>query len=111
MSGEGQTEEHRSQIELTEEQRENVRKMLARFGLVGKNIPAPFGGISGNFFHGPETYKTCNFLSLGGPMAAIQPVWENFFSNHVADRVSSYNLPKLVCFAFPIPTCWPKPVE
>lgn len=32
MSGEGQAEEHRSQIELTEEQRENVRKMLARFG-------------------------------------------------------------------------------
>lgn len=32
MSGEGPTEEHRSTIALTDEQRENVRKMLARFG-------------------------------------------------------------------------------
>ena len=32
MSGEGPAEEHRKQIALTDEQRENVRKMLARFG-------------------------------------------------------------------------------
>ena len=32
MSGDGRPEERRKQIALTDEQRENVRKMLARFG-------------------------------------------------------------------------------
>jgi hypothetical protein len=32
MSGEGPAEEHRKSVSLTDEQRENVRKMLARFG-------------------------------------------------------------------------------
>ena len=43
-----------------------------------KQLPAPVGVISGKFVHGPENIKIgCVFLiSLGGPMAAIQPVWE-----------------------------------
>lgn len=32
MSGEGPAEEHRKSVSLTDEQRENVRRMLARFG-------------------------------------------------------------------------------
>ena len=36
-----------------------------------------FHAISGNFFHGPKTYKIDNVFAifLGGPMAAIQPLW------------------------------------
>ena len=56
-------------------------KMLARSRLVRKkHLPAPFGAISGNVFHGPEKCQTLQFLFaifLGGPMAAIQPVWSN----------------------------------
>ena len=43
-----------------------------------KILLAPFGAISGKFLHGPEKYKTNEYflpIFLGGPLAAIQPVW------------------------------------
>ena len=43
---------------------------------VGK---VPFGAISGNFFHRPGNAHTNSVfvaIFLGGPLAAIQPVWE-----------------------------------
>ena len=37
-----------------------------------KNLPAPIGAISDQFFHGPTTFKIAYVFAifLGGPMAA-----------------------------------------
>ena len=48
--------------------------MSARSGLVGKKLPAPFGG---NFYMDRKHTKNARILpiSLGGPMGPIHPVW------------------------------------
>ena len=58
-----------------------------------KQLPVPFGAISGQFFHGLKKRKTKNAcvvaVFLGGPMGAIQLVWSNGCNISAAIRISS----------------------
>ena len=54
-------------------------KMMSRSRLVGKQLPASFGGVSGQFLPRAkiQTLYMCCWFFLSGPRAAIWPLWTN----------------------------------